>query len=284
MKVTVVCPAYNHGKYIEDALRGFIHQKTEFDFQVLVLDDASTDQTPEIISDYAAKYPDLIKSVLRKENLGVFKNIQGPLLEIKTPYFIFCEGDDHWCCDHFLQKGVDFLEEHPDCQLFCANSVYNDLQGGGQHLWHTNQASAWFGLDNILFSHVSARLMRYRPHFPVGDLAGFHYCLSLGPAYYHSEVVSVYNYTGHGMWSSLSPREARLQLFNKLYLLNKLFDYQYDHIYTPKIITKRSRRRFWNPVKKIMGPEKFWDFYFRWKKYPLPETRMQWWDEEIKSL
>ena len=70
MKVSVVCLTYNHQAYIRQCLDGFVMQKTDFPFEVWVGDDASTDKTPEIVSEYAAKYPDIIRPVLRKENVG----------------------------------------------------------------------------------------------------------------------------------------------------------------------------------------------------------------------
>ena len=65
--VSVYCLAYNHEKYIRDCLDGFVKQKTNFKFEVIVHDDASTDGTADIIKEYAAKYPDIIKPILQKD-------------------------------------------------------------------------------------------------------------------------------------------------------------------------------------------------------------------------
>lgn len=66
--VSVYCLAYNHEKYIKDCLEGFVKQKTNFKYEVIVHDDASTDNTANIIKEYADKYPDIIKPILQKEN------------------------------------------------------------------------------------------------------------------------------------------------------------------------------------------------------------------------
>ena len=66
--VSVYCLAYNHEQYIRDALEGFVRQKTNFRYEVLVHDDASTDNTPAIIWEYAQKYPDIIKPIFQTEN------------------------------------------------------------------------------------------------------------------------------------------------------------------------------------------------------------------------
>jgi len=110
VRVTVVCPTYNHSKYIRRALDGFVSQKTNFKFEVLIGDDASTDDTPDIIREYAARYPDIIRPVLREKNLGSAQNFQDLIKDIDTEYVALCEGDDYWTDNRKLQKQYDFLE------------------------------------------------------------------------------------------------------------------------------------------------------------------------------
>ena len=122
-KVTICCVTYNHEKFIIDALEGFVMQKTNFPFQVLVGDDASTDATAEIVCDFAKKYPDVIKPVLHKNNIGAFKNSLALYLAAKTDYVAVCDGDDYWTDENKLQKQVDFLDTHPDYSL-CFHPVH----------------------------------------------------------------------------------------------------------------------------------------------------------------
>ena len=68
IEVSVCCLAYNHEKYIRDALEGFVNQNTNFRYEVLVHDDASTDKTAKIIEEYEERYPDIIKAIYQKEN------------------------------------------------------------------------------------------------------------------------------------------------------------------------------------------------------------------------
>lgn len=115
--VTVWCLAFNHNPYIRQCLQGFVEQKTDFKFEVLVHDDASTDGTQDIILEYQQKYPDLIKPILEKENL--YSRHDGSLMKLQVDlcrgkYIAFCEGDDYWTDPLKLQKQVDFLESHPD--------------------------------------------------------------------------------------------------------------------------------------------------------------------------
>ncbi len=111
--VSIVCDAYNHEKYIADALEGFVMQKTNFAFEILVHDDASTDRTAEIIRDYEKRYPNLIKPIYETENLyskqdGSLERIQ--FGRVKGKYTAMCEGDDYWTDPLKLQKQFDAME------------------------------------------------------------------------------------------------------------------------------------------------------------------------------
>lgn len=114
VKLTVVCVTYNHEKYIAQALDGIVKQKTNFSFEVLVGDDASTDKTQDIIRQYAEKYPGIVKPILRKKNIGAAANSFDLYSRVKTLYVAICDGDDYWVDEYKLQKQVDFLDEHPD--------------------------------------------------------------------------------------------------------------------------------------------------------------------------
>lgn len=123
--VSVICNAYNHEKYIARTLDGFVMQQTDFPFEILVHDDASTDKTADIIREYEAKYPQLIKPIYQKENqyskkLSVSREFQYPRVQGK--YIAFCEGDDYWTDSRKLQKQVNALEAHPEADI-CAHRV-----------------------------------------------------------------------------------------------------------------------------------------------------------------
>ena len=117
IKLTVLCLAYNQAKFIRDCLDGFVMQKTNFPFEVIIHDDASTDGTADIIREYAEQYPDIIKPILQTDNqwskgVKIGKTYMYPL--IRGEYVAMCEGDDYWIDPYKLQKQVDFLDAHPD--------------------------------------------------------------------------------------------------------------------------------------------------------------------------
>lgn len=116
-KVSIVTITYNHEMYIEEALRSFVNQKTNFDYEIIIADDCSTDRTASIIKKYAEEYPDVIKPILRKENIGAVANSIASLKEATGKYIALCEGDDFWTDNTKLQKQADFLDSNPDYSL-----------------------------------------------------------------------------------------------------------------------------------------------------------------------
>ncbi|WP_432205322.1 glycosyltransferase family 2 protein (plasmid) [Cetobacterium somerae] len=112
--VSICCITYNHENYIEDALNGFLNQKVNFKYEILIHDDASTDRTSEILKEYEKKYPELIKVIYQNENqYSKGKYVSRFLYErAKGKYIAKCEGDDYWINENKLQKQVDFLEKN----------------------------------------------------------------------------------------------------------------------------------------------------------------------------
>ncbi len=130
--VSILCTAYNHEEYIAQTLDSFLSQKTDFSFEILVSDDASTDKTADIIRDYAARYPNIIRTWLMEENFFskggnfyteyFFPNARGR-------YICICEGDDYWTDDTRLQRQADFLNAHPDYSACVHNTLLHYCDG-----------------------------------------------------------------------------------------------------------------------------------------------------------
>ena len=114
--VSICCIAYNHEKFISKCIEGFLMQKTKFVFEILIHDDASTDNTQAIIKKYAKNNKELIITVLQEKNQwSKRKRIIREFLypKVKGKYIALCEGDDFWIDPYKLQKQVNFLESHP---------------------------------------------------------------------------------------------------------------------------------------------------------------------------
>ena len=130
VKVSVICLAYNHEKYIRRSLDSMLQQETNFKFELIIHDDCSTDTTRQIIQEYHDKYPDLIKVILQDENqyqkgVAIVEKFMLPVASGK--YIAFCECDDYWTDSRKLQLQYDYMESHSNCSLCCHNTVYHCL-------------------------------------------------------------------------------------------------------------------------------------------------------------
>ena len=115
IKLSVIFITYNHEKYVEKALRSVCEQVTDFNYEVVVGEDCSTDSTRDILRKVAAEYPDKVRLLFREKNFGrPTLNVYNTTKECKGEYLAYLEGDDYWTDDHKLQKQVDFLDEHPE--------------------------------------------------------------------------------------------------------------------------------------------------------------------------
>ena len=137
--VSICCITYNHAPYIRQCLEGFIMQKTNFAYEILIHDDASTDGTSEIIREYEKKFPDIIKPIYEIENQyqkgvpigsGVWN-----VPRAQGKYIAMCEGDDYWTDPNKLQKQVDYMEQHSEIDLCCTASQQY-VQKTGKFIGH----------------------------------------------------------------------------------------------------------------------------------------------------
>ena len=166
--VSICCITYNHAAYIRDCLEGFVMQQTNFPFEVLIHDDASTDGTADIIREYEAKFPDIIKPIYQTENQyskGVNVGMQ-TLFRAQGKYTAFCEGDDFWCDPQKLQRQFDFMESHPDYSAcFCGHYVINEFE---HHITPMGFPAAVFPTD----VHEAQRLILSGQH-PFSTVSNF---------------------------------------------------------------------------------------------------------------
>lgn len=117
--VSICCITYNHEQYISQTLDGFLMQETNFNVEILVGEDCSTDNTKSIIEDYCNKYPSKIKLITYEKNIGSIRNHNNIMKLARGKYIAMCDGDDFWTHPLKLQKQVDFLEENPEYVICC---------------------------------------------------------------------------------------------------------------------------------------------------------------------
>ena len=134
VSVSVVCATYNHELYLREAIEGFLIQETNFPFEIIIHDDASTDNTANIIKEYVSKYPAIIRPIFQSANQyskGGFKPSVYAARFAKGEYIALCEGDDYWVDSRKLQLQFDILSANPKID-FCSHESYrrkNEIQG-----------------------------------------------------------------------------------------------------------------------------------------------------------
>lgn len=130
--VSICVITFNHAPFIKDCFEGFLMQETSFDFEILIHDDASIDNTVDIIKSYQEKYPNLIKPIFQKENKYSkgqrLLNLRFNFPRAQGKYIALCDGDDYWADPYKLQKQVDFLENNPGYVLTHHDSSIIDEQ------------------------------------------------------------------------------------------------------------------------------------------------------------
>lgn len=109
VKVSVCVITYNHVNYIGQCLESILNQKTNFTFEIIVADDASTDGTAQVVKKYASKHPDIIKPIFHEKNVGVYKNYKNAHSKAIGTYVAHCDGDDYWYEDK-LEKQVRVMD------------------------------------------------------------------------------------------------------------------------------------------------------------------------------
>lgn len=253
--VSICCITYNHEKYIRQCLDGFLMQKTNFKYEIVIHDDASTDRTVEIIQEYVERYPALFVPIYQTENQ--YSRKIKPLVKYVFPkasgkYIAICEGDDFWVDPLKLQKQIDFLEKN-DCYNFSMGRVDMLFEQTGEvkkrkELVNTNNRETFHIKDYIKapFSQTSSFVFR-NSHEPLPEWlntvhAGDQSLVVIktginGKIKYHRELFSIYR--KHADSVSHTTRYNSYQKFvETLYF----FEEHLDNNFT--IIFKINRLRF----------------------------------------
>lgn len=224
--VSICCVTYNHKKYIQKAIEGFLMQKTSFQLEIIINDDCSTDGTTEILKDYESQHPDLIKLVLHEVNewsQGLKSIFARNTFSIaKGKYIALCEGDDYWTDPLKLQKQVDFLEENLDYNISYHDmkvQIGDDIRG--DHLLKKTDKDLTFE-DVLLNNYMHTPSICFRnvfkkyPDWFYNAMPGDHplQMLLLFPdkkAHKLDGEMGVYRIHGESMWSSSGGEKYRLE-------------------------------------------------------------------------
>ena len=266
IKVSIICAAFNHESFIREALESFLMQKTNFKYEILINDDASTDNTASIIKEYENRYPDLVKPVYQTVNqysqgIDIFSKILLP--KAKGKYIALCEGDDFWIDPLKLQKQFDYLESNPECTLCIHNAKTVDAKG--EFLGNIQKVSQstlvsledvingggnYCATNSIVFPRKLLETLPSCIDFYPIDLIVQMYLASQGETYYTSDFMSAYRVATSGSWSSAVATNYRKykQHYNKVETAIRKFDEDTQGKYHKLVLDLIKERRKIKPI------------------------------------
>ena len=215
MMVSVLMITYGHEKYIRQAIEGVLMQETDFDFELIVANDNSPDNSDKVIVDLIENHPKgkLIKYIDRKNNIGMQANFSDAYSNCSGKYIANCEGDDYWTDPYKLQKQVDFLEANPDYVL--SFHKVKILQPNGELVedfitkvpenYETQETLARLGnyihTPSVVFRNIIKEFPSEFSLTPIGDYFLYMLLSEHGKLKYSEEEMAVYR-EGVGIWSA----------------------------------------------------------------------------------
>jgi glycosyltransferase involved in cell wall biosynthesis len=231
--ISICCIAYNHEEYIAEALDSILMQETNFAFEIIVRDDASTDNTADIIRKYEAKYSKIIKPIYEKEN-GYQKGIKpvpATCEKAVGEYIALCEGDDYWTDKKKLQKQLDKMRLFPDCNISFhpAEEVINNKKTGVIFSKNANKDQLFLTPDVILgeghFCPTASLIFKRDiitnlPKSLYKTKGATDYIIQImgsinGGALYINETMSIYRREHPGSWSVINLKTNDSSKYNQ---------------------------------------------------------------------
>lgn len=253
MKVSVLMITYNHENYIAQALDSILMQQVNFDYEIVIGEDCSSDRTRSIVLDYQLGNPGRIKVLLPETNLGMMRNFMETFAACTGEYVAILEGDDYWTSPQKLQKQVDFLDGHPDFAICFHNAqILSEIDGrSGDHLCCPEQKEVSTLEDLLHENFIPTLTVMFRNRlfsgFPdwfsklkYGDWPLHLLNAQFGKVGYLNESMAMYRVHSGGAASGavgdigkfLCNIEGIIEVYN---LFNMFFSYRYDAVIRKRI-------------------------------------------------
>lgn len=253
-RVSVLMVTYNHERFIAQAIESALMQKTNFDYEIVIGEDCSTDSTREIVRDYARRHRDKIRLLLHDTNIGPDANFERTLAACHGEYIAILEGDDYWTNVGKLQIQASLLDKRSEVALVSHKTCYvcedgtpiadrKSMESGELEYRDTDVLTAVFDHPNSwLFRRVSLppKIMTLRAYLSMGDdILCLHFLQNGKTAISLPDVWSCYRQHSGGMWSTLGSFQRCVQQYLLLLAQKRLYSPHYDKQYTKLLRTKR---------------------------------------------
>jgi glycosyltransferase involved in cell wall biosynthesis len=244
LKLSVLMLTYNHERFIAQALDSILSQRVNFDYEIVVGDDFSTDNTRDVLARFSLRYGTRIVPLLRDRNIGAMANMIDTFAACRGAYIALLEGDDYWTCDEKLQKQVDFLDSHPRTSLCChrvelldadekaglGSGIYPRLPPGTHTIDELLQANFVMTCSAVIRRGPIGLLPGWFSGLALGDWPLFALAASHGNIELMDETMAAYRVHSGGMWSS-RPAVYRLRETSRmLRSLDRHFEFEYTSI------------------------------------------------------
>lgn len=207
-KLSIICITYNHEKYINKAIEGFLSQKYKYPIEIIISDDASTDGTGAIINTYHKKFPKIIRPYMHKKNIGVGENLKFALSKARGEYIAMCEGDDYWIDNNKLQIQSDYLDNNKK-HTVCFHTTLATYENGERENYNIPDFQGPFTLERLIgsnFMHTSSVVYRKMIYDDIPtDILPLDWYLNLrhakfGEIGYINRTMSVYRRNEYSVW------------------------------------------------------------------------------------
>ena len=241
MKLSVMMITYNHERFIAQAIESVLSQQVNFDYEIVIGEDCSTDGTRSVIRDFHRRYPGRIVPLLRDQNIGAMRNVEATLAGCRGRYLALLEGDDYWTCDDKLQRQVDFLDTHPGSSMCCHRVKSLDETGYAEPAVFPPLPAGPYTIEDLLKGNFVATcsavlrrdLVPALPHWfrkmKLGDWPIFALAARHGTIELMDEVMAVYRVHAGSSWSSLSLITRLREAVRMLRALDKHLGFQYTN-------------------------------------------------------
>lgn len=233
MKLSVFLVTYNQEHYIRQALDSILMQQVNFDYEIIIGEDCSTDATAAICDEYAAQYPN-IYVYHHNPNKGLIGNWEFVLNHCHGEYIAMLEGDDFWTDPHKLQKQVEFLDKHPETVLTftSANVLYEGGDCRDEHLfdhlenkyYSKNDIYAQWSVltSSVVFRNCPVLPITYPKELYINDTYTFLSIMKYGKAYCIAEKWTAYRRHASNITKQNS-REMSIRLANQHHYIARVF-------------------------------------------------------------
>jgi glycosyltransferase involved in cell wall biosynthesis len=247
MLVSICSIAYNQETFISQAIDSWLMQKCDFEIEIVIGEDSSTDTTRKIIEEYSLKHSGIIRVIESEENVGMMPNFIRTLKACKGKYIALCEGDDYWADPYKLQKQVDFLEANNEVAISFHNSIIEYTKTDSKELFHKRRMPVFFSgtdlLKHWLIPTASAVIRNVVPDiFPTffikathGDLALFLYISQFGKIAMFHEVMSVYRINESGVTNNFKGIKHNLAHIEQCQLMKDYFKPNHQKLLSKRI-------------------------------------------------